>query len=146
MSIEQNKSLVRRYFEEAPYHVEVYEEILTDDFRVYAIHHATINPEGGESGPEVFKAGAAWLHSVWSDPQMVINEMIGEDDRVMARWTFRGTHIGELFGIPATGKEISYSGINIFRVENGKLAESWDLFDRLWHWQQLGVIADTSEF
>lgn len=47
---------------------------------------------------------------------------------------------------PATGKEISYSGINIFRVADGKLAESWDLFDRLWHWQQLGVLADTAEF
>lgn len=146
MSIEQNKILVRRYFEEAPHQVEVYDDILASDFCVHSIHHATITPAGEESGPQAFRAFATWLHSVWADPQITVNEMMGEGDRVMARWTFQGTHHGELFGIPPTGKVISYSGINIFRVTEGKLAESWDLFDRLWQWQQLGVLPTTAEF
>ena len=72
--------------------------------------------------------------------------MIAEGDRVVARWTFRGIHQGEMFGLPPTGKEVSYSGINIFRIVDGKLAEGWDIFDRLWLWQQLDVLPDTSEF
>ena len=146
MSSAENKTLVRRYFEEAPHKPAVYDEILTNDFRVHAIHHATITPAGAENGPPAFKAFAIWLHLVWSDAAMTVDELIGEGDRVMARWTFRGVHTGELFGIPPTGKAVAYAGINIFRVAEGKLAESWDLFDRLWQWQQLGVLPDTAEF
>lgn len=146
MSIENNKTLVRRYFEEAPYHPEIYDEILAPEFHVTAIHHATINPEGEDSGPQVFKAAAVWLKNVWKDGHITIDEMISEDDRVMARWTFHGIQQGEMFGIPPTGKEVAYSGINIFRIAEDKLAESWDIFDRLWLWQQLDVLPETGEF
>lgn len=146
MSPEDNKALVRRYFEEAPAYPEIYDEILTPDFRVTAIHHATINPEGEESGPQVFKNAAAWLKTVWEEGHFIINELIAENDRVMALWTFRGIQRGEMFGIPPTGKEVTYSGINIFRIAEGKLAQSWDTFDRLWLWQQLDVLPGTGEF
>jgi predicted ester cyclase len=146
MSIEDNRSLVRRYFEDAPDHPEIYDEILASNFRVTGIHHATINPVGKESGPARFKSAAIWLKSVWKEAHITVNEMITEDDRVMAHWTFRGIHAGEIFGIPPTGKEVTYSGINIFRIADNKLAESWDIFDRLWLWQQLDVLPDTTEF
>ena len=58
MSIDNNKLLVRRYFEEAPDHPEVYEEILASDFRVTALYHAPINPEGEDAGPKVLTAAA----------------------------------------------------------------------------------------
>jgi len=48
-------------------------------------------------------------------------------------------------GLPPTNKEVSYSGVNIFRVAEGKIAEIWDLYDRLWLWQQLGVLPDVKE-
>lgn len=51
-----------------------------------------------------------------------------------------------MFGLPPTHKEISYNGLNLFRVADGKLAEGWDMFDRLWLWQQLNVLPDTGEF
>ena len=146
MSLEYNHSLVRRYFEQAPHNVQVFDEILSNEFCVHSIQHITINPEGDERGPQAFKNAATWLNSVWTDPRMVVDELIAEGDRVWARWTFQGRHTGELFGIPPTGKQVSYSGINIFRVADGKLAECWDIFDRLWLWQQLGVLADTGEF
>jgi len=146
MPIDNNRSLVRRYFEEAPNHPEIYDEILASDFRVTAIHHATINLQGEESGPAPFKSAAIWLKSVWHEGHITVNEMVAEDDRVVAHWTFRGTHAGEIFGIPPTGKEVTYSGINIFRIADNKLAESWDIFDRLWLWQQLDVLPDTGEF
>jgi len=146
MSIDNNKTLVRRYFEDAPDHPEVYDEILSPDFRVTGIHHATINSEGKESGPAPYKSAAIWLKSVWNESHITVNEMIAEDDRVVAHWTFRGIHAGEIFGIPPTRKEVTYSGINIFRIADKKLAESWDIFDRLWLWQQLDVLPDTGEF
>ena len=75
MSIEQNKALVRRYFEEAPHNAEVYDEILASEFRVQSIHHATITPAAQERGPKPFKALAAWLNSVWSNPSLTVDEM-----------------------------------------------------------------------
>jgi steroid delta-isomerase-like uncharacterized protein len=145
MSEEENKELVRRYFEEAIDRVEIYDEILSNDFQVYAIHHATIGSDEGR-GPQAFKAFAAWLHSVWSDPCHTVDEMVAEGDRVTARWTFRGTHTGEFFGLPPTGRKVSYCGITIFRIADGKLAEARALFDRLWLFQQLGVVPSTAEF
>jgi predicted ester cyclase len=146
MSIEHNKNLVRRYFEEAPKQPSVYDEILAASFQVHALHHATITTEGGEAGPALFKAFARIMQAAWADQQMIVNELIAEGDRVMARWTFRGRHVGDAFGVVATGQEIFYAGINIFRVADGKLAESWDMFDRLWIWQQMAVLPPTREF
>ncbi|MFN8496131.1 MAG: ester cyclase [Caldilineaceae bacterium] len=145
MSIEHNKKLVRRYFEEAPKQPEVYDEILTDDFQVHALHHATVTTDE-DRGPNAYKMLATAMQQGWADNQMVVEELIAEGDRVMARWTFRGVHVGDAFGVLATSKEITYAGINIFRIANSKLAESWDLFDRLWIWQQLGAIPPTREF
>jgi predicted ester cyclase len=146
MSIESNKAVVRRYFEEALMHPEIYDEILDPGFHIRSIHHATINPEGEESGPAVYKAAAEWLRFVWKSPYFTVDEMIAEDDRVMTRWTFHGTQQGEFLGIPPTNKGITYSGINIFQVVDGKLIQGWDIFDRLWLWQQLDVLPDTDEF
>lgn len=145
MSTEHNKNLVRRYFEEAPKQPDVYDEILTDDFQVHALHHATITTDA-DRGQNAFKLLATAMQQGWTDNQMVVEELIAEGDHVMARWTFRGIHVGDAFGVLATGKEVTYTGINIFRIAHGKLAASWDMFDRLWIWQQMGVIPPTKEF
>jgi len=58
---------------------------------------------------------------------MTVDETIAEGDRVMVRWTFHGTHLGEFHSLPPTGKPVAYSGINIFRVADGKIAEIWDI-------------------
>lgn len=142
MSIEENKTLVRRYFEDAPYNPEACDEIFAPSFRFHTIQRASITPQVVESSPENEKAAYEWLRTVWGDWHMTVDEMIAESDRVMVCWTFHGKHRGELSGLPPTNKPVTYSGINIFRIADGKIAEIWDIFDRLWMWQQLGVLPE----
>ena len=66
--------------------------------------------------------------------------MIAEGDKVAVRFTARGTHKGEFLGIPPTGKQVAWAGINIYRVASGKIAETWQLSDGLGLMQQLGVV------
>lgn len=145
MTLEENKMLVRRYFEDAPHHPEVCDEIFQPRFTFRTIQHATLNAES-ESNPQSEKEAYEWLQAVWGDWAMTVDEMIAEDDRVMVRWTFTGTQRGEYFGLPPTDRPVKYSGINIFRILDGRIAEIADIYDRLWLWQQLGVLPETKVF
>jgi steroid delta-isomerase-like uncharacterized protein len=145
MSIEENKALVRRYFEDAPHNPDACDEIFAPSFRFHTIQRAAITPQVVESSPEEEKAAYAWLKTVWGDGGITIDEMMAEGDRVMVRWTARGTHQGEYQGLPPTYKQVTYSGINIFRIADGRIAKVWDIFDRLWLWQQLGVLPELKE-
>ena len=145
MSVEENKALVRRYFKDAPYHPDVCDEIFAPHFMFYTIQRASVTPQVVESSPESEKAAYEWLKTVWGDWDITIDEMIAEGDRVMVRWTTHGTHQAEFHGLPPTHRQVAYSGINIFRVADGKIAEVWDLYDRLWMWQQLGVLPEIKQ-
>ncbi len=145
MTLEQNKVLVRRYFEDAPGNPAVCDEIFQPQFIFRSLQHVTLNA-GAESTPQSEKEAYAWLRATWGDWHLAIDEMIAEADRVMVRWTFTGTQVGEYFGLPPTNRPVSYSGINIFRIVDGRIAEIEDLYDRLWLWQQLGVLPETAEF
>jgi len=140
MSVKENKTLVRRYFEDAPSNPDVCDEIFAPSVRFHTIQQAGVTPQVIESTPDAERAAYAWLHKVWGDWRMTIDEMIAEGDRVMVRWTFHGTHQGQFHGLPPTGRPVTYSGINIFRVAGGRIVEIWDIYDRLWLWQQLGVL------
>ncbi len=145
MSTEENKALVRRYFEEVPHNPAACDEIYAPSFLFHTLQHAAITPQVIESSPESEKEAYVWLRSVWGDWRMDVDEMLAEGDRVMVSWTFSGTHVGEFAGLPATGQPVSYSGINIFRIAGGKIAEIWDITDRLWMWQQLGVLPEIKD-
>ncbi|HMN27955.1 MAG TPA: ester cyclase [Caldilineaceae bacterium] len=71
--------------------------------------------------------------------ELVEEEMLAEDDKVMVRFTFRGVHKGEFMGIPATGKPVSVPGVIIYRIANGKIIDHWMLMDSMTMMQQLGV-------
>jgi steroid delta-isomerase-like uncharacterized protein len=73
------------------------------------------------------------------DLATTVEDTIAEGDKVAARWTARGTHNGELMGIPPTGKKVAMTAISIHRIVDGKIAESWINFDALGMMQQLGV-------
>ena len=68
------------------------------------------------------------------------DEQIAEGDKVVTRWTGHGTHQGELAGIPATGKSSTVTGVAVDRIVNGKITESWGIFDEFGMMQQLGAI------
>ena len=73
-------------------------------------------------------------------PKFTIEDVIAEGDRVVVRWTNSGTHVGDFMGIPATGKSFTISGIDIYRAEDGKLAEHWHVIDQLSMLGQLGLL------
>ncbi len=143
MSIEENKALVRRYFEDAPHNPDVCDQIFAPVFRFHTLQHVD-NPDG-ESNPASERATYEWLNKTWGNWHATIDEMIAEGDRVMMRFTFHGVQQGEYGGVPPTYRPVSFAGINIFRIEDGKIAELWDLIDRLWVWQQLGVLPELRE-
>jgi steroid delta-isomerase-like uncharacterized protein len=72
--------------------------------------------------------------------QHSIDDIIVEGDKVVTRITYRGAHTGDLMGIPPTGKQVVVSAMTIDQIANGKIVETWRLFDQLSMMQQLGVI------
>jgi steroid delta-isomerase-like uncharacterized protein len=134
---EENKAIFRRYVEEVGNagNLDLADEIFSD----YVSHQ----PDGSvlERGPEDVKRFMGEFRSAFPDFHVTIEDQIAEGDRVATRWTMRGTHEGEFRGIGPTGKQITVTGIGIFRFSDGKVVESWDNFDQLGMMQQLGVVS-----
>ncbi len=130
MSIEENKQVVRTF-------VEVCQNGHDLDFADQAFHPEFTNhyaPEGrpaapGESGAEHFKRFYRMLLGAFPDATMEIDEQIAERDLVVTRKTLRGTHLGELWGLPPTGNRVEWEFVDIFRVRDGKLVEHWTHMD-----------------
>lgn len=142
MSTEENKALARRELEEifgAKGNLDAAEEI-------YAPNYISHQPAGGEDirGPEAIKQFAAGMREAFPDLEITIEEQIAEGDKVLTRFRTRGTHQGELWGIPPTGKEVEITNMSMSRIEGGKMAEEWPAPDRLGMMQQLGVIGQPS--
>jgi predicted ester cyclase len=78
--------------------------------------------------------------TAFSNRRVTIEDALAEGDRVVVRTTFRGTHTGSLMGIPPTGKQVTVSALNFFRIVNGRAAEQWVNNDDMGMMQQLGVI------
>jgi predicted ester cyclase len=76
---------------------------------------------------------------------LTIEDIIAEGQTVMARWSCRGTHKGDLSGIAPTGKQFNISGVSIARFTGGKMVEGWVNWDALGLMQQLGVVADLAK-
>ena len=91
-------------------------------------------------GPDGAKEFVPKLCTAFPDFQFTVEDQIAEGDRVATRWSMQGTHIGEFQGMPATGRQMSISGITIFRIANDKVIEGWTNEDLLGFYHQLGVI------
>jgi predicted ester cyclase len=85
------------------------------------------------------KTLAARSWSAFPDLRLTIEDQIAEGDKVMTRWTARGTHTGTLMGLPPTGKRVIITGIRIDRVVGGRIVETWAEFDQLGMLDQLGL-------
>lgn len=133
MSLEENKSLLRIFFEELNKgNLEVWEELCASGY----IYHGT----AGDMTLEQSKHHAASLLAAFPDLNGVIDDMIAERDKVVARYTITGTHRGPYTGIVPTGKKIVLQGVEIDRISNRKFIETWTVSDTLGLMQQLGVI------
>jgi steroid delta-isomerase-like uncharacterized protein len=139
VSAEQNKAIARRWLKDGfeKGNLALANEIFTAD---HIDHDASAPPGGWPRGPEGAKAIAATYRGAFPDIQFTIEDQIAEGDRVVTRWTARGTNTGELMGMPPTGKKATVTGIDISRVANGKIAETWGNFDALGMLQQIGAI------
>ena len=137
MSVEENKALVRRFMEEAfgQSKPELIHDLLDPDFVRYDPYI-----EAGEvRGIETVKENIVWFRNVFPDLTCTIEDQVAEGDKVVSRWTLRGTHQGEFFGVPATGERVEMGGIQIDRFEGGKIVEERAEFDLLGAMQQLGA-------
>ncbi len=108
------------------------------EFAPNAIVHLSGSPE--PLTMEGFKQLGGMMLSAFSEGMGTAEDVIAEGDKVVSRLTFRGTHTGELMGIPPTGKSVTISEVIIDRFADGKIVESWRLFDQMGMMQQLGVI------
>ncbi len=89
---------------------------------------------------EGYKEFFVRTHTAFPDFQVTNEDIIAEGDKVVSRYTATGTHKGELFGIPPTGKKATWEGININRFADGKIVEVWQSRDMFGLFQQLGII------
>jgi len=129
-----DEAVLRRFYEQMNNERknELAGELFTDD-----VMHDPQVPAG--TGP----AGMADVVSVYQngvEGHWNIEEIFSTDDRVVVRWTGSGTHSGEVNGIPPTGKKIRVDAIAIHRMRDGKIAESWEVWDTLGFLQQIGVV------
>ena len=136
MTEAENETIARRVLEE----IFVQGNVDTAD-ELFAPGYVGHQP-GGEllNGPQGIKDSAGAYRAAFPDLQITIEDVVASGDQVVTRWTFRGTHQGELQGIAPTGKQVTMTGIRLARIENGQVVEEWDNFDELGMMQQLGVI------
>lgn len=143
MSTEENKALVRRWVEELfnEGNLEVADEIIAPDS---VLHDPTLpdlpdGPEGHKRFVGLYRAAIPDAHVALED------ELLAEGDRVVSRWSAHGTHQGELMGIPPTGGRVTPTGITVWRIEGGKIAETWTNYDALGMMRQIGAIPEPGQ-
>jgi len=136
MSTEDNKTLIRRFYEEVFNKKNV--AALDESYAPDHIDHTL--PPGLPVGPEGTKQAITMTLAGFPDLYVTIEDMIAEGDKVVTRFTTHGTQQGALGSIPSTGKQVAVSTIEITRIAGGKIVEDWGLDDRLGMLQQLGLV------
>lgn len=131
-----NKELVRRLNDELHNQGRI-QEVIQEWFAPDFLNHSA--PPGLPPTREGLAIFSTEFRRVFPDYQVEIHDVIAEDDKVVTRKTFRGTHQAEWMGIPASGKGVSFGGIDIVRIADGKVVEHWAEFDMLTLLQQIGA-------
>jgi steroid delta-isomerase-like uncharacterized protein len=136
MSTEANKALVCRF-------VEAFNTGDLDGLAAAFAPNAVVHNSGAPDplNLEGFRQLAAVFLAAFPEGKHTIDDMIVEGDKVVTRITYRGAHTGDLMGIPPTGKHVTTSAMTIDQIANGKIVETWRLFDQMGMMQQLGVMS-----
>ena len=133
---EENKRTTRRVLEElfGKGNLDATDELVHPDF----VNHEA--PPDNPQGPQGLKETVSWLRGLWGPMRAEIHDEICEGDKVVARVTMHGHHVGEFLGQPATGKEFATKQIHVWRLEDGKMIEHWSVRDDLGQALQLGLL------
>lgn len=136
MSASANKELVRRFVEEvlSGGRLEVIDELVADD----AVD-TTPGLPSGPGGRERFRLHVAYANQVFGDLEVEIDDLVAEDDRVVAFWTARGVHAGPAFGVAPTGRPFRFSSVSKVTVRDGQVVGYEALTDRLGFLEQVGA-------
>jgi len=130
MSTEENKAIVRREQEELWNH--------TGDLDAAQELFAPEQAEAARQEAADFRRG-------FPDVVSTIEDLIAEGDMVAARWSSRATHLGEYAGVAPTGSEVEFTGISVYRIEGGRIAESWTEEDELGLMRQIGAVPEPGQ-
>jgi steroid delta-isomerase-like uncharacterized protein len=138
-----NKAAARRLYEEAfgQGKTEAVDEVLEADF----VCHDPNSETGEIRGAQSIKGEIEYFRNAVPDLFWRVEDQVAEGDKVTTRYTLGGTHQGEFFGVPASGKRVEVSGINIDRFEGGKIVEEWASYDLLGGLRQIGAISEPGQ-
>ncbi len=137
---EENKAIAARGFEVySTGNYDILDEVMSPDY----VGHDPALPEPMR-GPEAVKAQAAGYRAAFSDLKLTVDQQIAEGEYVVTHWSARGTHDGELFGIPPSGKSVETTGISIARIVDGKVVEDRTEWNALGLMQQVGAVPATA--
>jgi steroid delta-isomerase-like uncharacterized protein len=138
MSIDANEAVVRRFWDTVINQRDIgaADEVLAADY----IHHDPALPPAMQLGRDAYLQGMSAFHDGFPDLNVTVDDLFGEGDKVVCRWTVRGRQERTFMGIPSSGRTIVVSAISVHRLADGRITESWVNFDALGMMQQLGVV------
>jgi steroid delta-isomerase-like uncharacterized protein len=132
-----NEAVVRRFVDEVlnAHNAAAADDVLAPD---HILNYMLL--------PEPMVGAKAWEQSVqnyftaFPDMKVTIDDFVSQGDKVAARWTATATHTGPLMGIPPTGRQVTWIGMGVYRIVDGKIAEQWGIDDALGLMQRIGAI------
>jgi len=136
MGEQENKALVRRYYTEVfnERRVDLVDGLAVEDY----VEHDPFPGQG--DGRTDLRARVELILAAMNPLRFEVQDVIAEGDRVVVRWVQQGTQSGAFMGIPPTGRQYTFAGIDIHRLRDGLMAEHWHVVDLFGLLQQLGAI------
>ena len=136
MELEENKALVRRYYQEVltGRDRDLLARLLDPSF----VSHVSGGPDAGAGA---YAAAVDATHSAFPDLVVTVHDQVAAEDKVATRWSATGNHAGDCAGVPATGRLVTVTGIHIHRVRYGRLIEHWEELNLLGVLRQLGALS-----
>ena len=137
---EENKQLVRRWFEEVWNNGRA--DAIDEMFDANGIAHGlSDDPSNPIKGPNEFRPFHTLFREAFPNMMIVIEDMVAEGDKVATRCSVRAKHEGEFLGRVATGSPVEFTGITIVRIDKGKIVEAWNNFDFMALHRQVGLLS-----
>jgi steroid delta-isomerase-like uncharacterized protein len=141
MADQPNRAVIRSYYEEVfnERRVDLIDQLAVEDY----VEHDPFPGQG--NGRSDLKARVRLILDSMNPLRFEIEDIVAEGDRVVVRWSQTGTQSGNFMGIPPSGRNFTFAGIDVHRLRDGRMAEHWHVIDLFGLLQQLGAIPAPSE-